>query len=148
MKFIVRKAVAEDAEDITGLSNQLGYSLSTADTLQNLKTIRENKNEIVLVATHEEKIVGWIHAFLATRVESGSFCEIGGLVTDIQHRRMGIGKLLIEHIISWCSTKGFAVVRVRCNIKRTEAHDFYSKLGFSENKQQKIFEKVLRAGHS
>jgi len=148
MKFFVREAVAKDAEDITGLSKQLGYSLSADDTLQNLTTIRENKNEMVLVATNEEKVVGWIHAFLATRVESGSFCEIGGLVTDAQYRRMGIGKLLIEHIKSWCMTREISVVRVRCNTKRTEAHKFYSGLGFNENKQQKVFEMALRAGHS
>ena len=148
MKFFVRESVAKDAEDITGLSKQLGYSLSADDTLQNLKTIHENKNEIVLVAANEEKVVGWIHAFLATRVESGSFCEIGGLVTDGRYRRMGIGKLLIEHIKSWCMTKGIPVVRVRCNMKRTEAHKFYSGLGFTENKQQKVFEIDLRHGHS
>jgi GNAT superfamily N-acetyltransferase len=92
------------------------------------------------VAFHQKKIVGWIHVFQTTRLESGSFCEIGGLVVDDQYRRKGIGKLLIQHIKPWCLSKGNPALRVRCNTKRKEAHEFYFQLGFNENKEQKVFE--------
>jgi ribosomal protein S18 acetylase RimI-like enzyme len=79
-------------------------------------------------------------------LESGSFCDIGGLVADNQYRRMGIGKRLIEHIKARCMNMGTAVLRVCSNIKRTEAHEFYIKQGFYENNQQKVFEINLPAG--
>jgi hypothetical protein len=41
---------------------------------------------------------------------------------------------------------GTAVLRVCSNIKRTEAHQFYIKPGFYENKQQMVFEINLPAG--
>jgi GNAT superfamily N-acetyltransferase len=145
MKFFVREAAPKDADDIAGLSNQLGYAMSASATLQNLETILNNKNELVLVAVHEEKVIGWIHVFQTTRLESGSFCEIGGLVVDDQYRRMGAGKLLIEHIKPWCIAKASSL-RVRSNIKRTQAHEFYHQCGFSETKQQKVFEIKLFPG--
>jgi GNAT superfamily N-acetyltransferase len=146
MKFFVREAAPKDADDIARLSNQLGYPIAASATLQNLETILKNKNEIVLVAVHGEKVIGWIHSFQTTRLESGSFCEIGGLVIDDQYRRMGAGKLLIEHIKPWCVAKASSL-RVRSNIKRTEAHEFYLQTGFSENKQQKVFEINLFPGN-
>ena len=146
MKLLLREAATKDAEEITRLSNQLGYAISVPATLQNLKTISENQNEIIGVAVHEEKVVGWIHAFQTTRLESGSFCEIGGLVVDNQYKRMGIGKMLIEHIKPWCIGKGTTALRVRTNVKRTEAHEFYFQLGFMENKEQKVFEISLSSG--
>jgi hypothetical protein len=39
--------------------------------------------------------------------------------------------------------KGKYKLRVRCNVKRIRAHEFYTKLGFRETKESKIFEMNL-----
>jgi len=140
MKITIREAIDEDASSIASLSDQLGYTISVEATLQNLQIVNQSPNEMIRVAVHEQKVVGWIHVFLAVRLESASFCEIGGLVVDQQHRRLGIAKQLIDHIKPWCKKKGANILRVRSNIKRTEAHQFYIQNGFSELKQQKVFE--------
>jgi GNAT superfamily N-acetyltransferase len=140
MQLFIREVLAEDAADITRLSNQLGYAISVPATLQNLETIRKNQNEAIFIAAYEKEVIGSIHVFYTTRLESGSFCEIGGMVVNDQYRRMGIGKMLIERIKLWCVKKATNKLRVRCNIKRTDAHDFYFGLGFRENKQQKVLE--------
>ena len=147
MKFFVREADFKDVNDIARLSNQLGYAITALATLQNLEAINNHPYEAVFVAVNEGKCVGWIHVFHTTRLESGSFCEIGGLVVDDQYRRSGIGKLLVDHIKPWCVNKGTSSLRVRSNIKRKEAHEFYSRLGFNESKQQKIFEINLSTSH-
>ena len=143
MKITIREAMADDAKEIAALSGQLGYAIPVEVTLQNLQTINQNPNEIIRVAVHEQKVLGWIYVFLAVRLESASFCEIGGLVIDQQYRRMGIGKQLIDDIKSWCLSKGTRTVRVRSNVKRTEAHQFYIQSGFDEVKTQKVFEKNI-----
>jgi GNAT superfamily N-acetyltransferase len=140
MKFIFREAIDEDAKDIAGLSNQLGYVISQPATLQNLEIIRQNKNEIVFVAVDKKEVVGWAHVFYTTRLESGSFCEIGGLVVNADYRRTGIGKMLVENAKAWSKSKGVSFLRVRSNVKRQEAHEFYIRLGFKESKEQKVFE--------
>ena len=143
MHFIIREAVSDDATALTGLSNQLGYTITEASTKQNLEVISGHEGEILLVAMHEKELVGWIHVFQTTRLEAGSFCEIGGLVVNDKHRRMGVGKLLVEQAKYWCLRSTTRTLRVRCNIKRIEAHAFYEALGFAEHKQQKIFEMTL-----
>jgi GNAT superfamily N-acetyltransferase len=140
MPFFTREVMPGDAADINQLSNQLGYAITVPETLQNIIAIGESKNEVIFVAEQGRGVVGWIHVFHALRLESGSFCEIGGLVVNDKDQKMGIGKMLIEKARLWCREKGNSTLRVRCNIKRTDAHQFYLKLGFKENKQQKIFE--------
>ena len=147
MKTKIRKAIVDDVKDIAALSAQLGYIISTDATSKNLQTISQNPNEMICVAVYEQKVVGWIHVFLAVRIESSSFCEIGGLVVDEQYRRMGIAKQLIDHIKPWCAGKETNILRVRSNVKRSDAHQFYIQSGFGEVKQQKVFEIELASGN-
>ena len=140
MNIIIREATADDAKEIAALSAQLGYAMSADATSQNLQTIHQNPNEIIRVATDGQKVVGWIHVFLAVRLESASFCEIGGLVVDEQYRRMGIAGQLIDDVKPWCAGKGTKILRVRSNVKRSGAHQFYLQSGFREVKQQMVFE--------
>jgi GNAT superfamily N-acetyltransferase len=139
MHLTAREATMDDVAAITMLSNQLGYSMTEASTKQNLEAIRGEKNEMVLVAICNETVAGWMHVFRTVRLESGAFFEIGGLVVAEKFRRKGIGRLLINEARSWCSQNPLAL-RVRCNVKRKEAHDFYKSLGFLESKEQKVFE--------
>jgi GNAT superfamily N-acetyltransferase len=56
------------------------------------------------------------------------------------YRKKGIGKMLIEKAADWGREKGNKKLRLRCNVKRAEAHLFYQHLNFKESKQQKVFE--------
>jgi GNAT superfamily N-acetyltransferase len=140
MNLSARKAVMEDASAISHLSNQLGYNISEPTTLQNLELILQNPNEIVYVAENDKQVIGWIHVFKTIRLESGEFCEIGGLIVHEQYRNIGVGKLLLEHAKEWCRQVAVPVLRVRCNIKRKEGNEFYTASGFWQNKQQTVFE--------
>jgi GNAT superfamily N-acetyltransferase len=62
------------------------------------------------------------------------------LVVDAQHRKMGMGKSLIEEILQWAKSKNCSHIRVRCQVMRKEANIFYSRLGFQEVKQQKVYD--------
>ena len=140
MNFLIREAKKEDAPAITNLSNQLGYNIAETATLYNLSVILQNTGEVVFVALHENKTIGWIHIFKTIRVESGPFCEIGGLVVDALYLRKGVGKKLVEQAKLWSHKHSDHSLRVRCNLRRKEAHQFYCQLGFKETKEQKVFE--------
>jgi N-acetylglutamate synthase-like GNAT family acetyltransferase len=130
----------KDAEEITALSTQLGYENEMQNLLDRAKEIVKSKNDCLFVAKLNGNIVGWIHGFRAIRIESPLFVEIAGLVVDRQCQKQNIGKSLIEAVKEWSNSLGIAKIRVRCNIIRTESHKFYENVGFSQNKQQKIFE--------
>jgi len=49
--------------------------------------------------------------------------------------------MLVEHFE--LEIKDVEKLRVRCNVKRTSAHEFYLALNYAEYKEQKVFEKNL-----
>jgi len=143
MKIFIRAAHLEDSEFIANLSDQLGYKNTIENTLSRLTELLLSKNDCVFVACDENILVGWIHAFKSLKVESDPFIEIGGLVVDVDYRKKGIAKLLINEVISWSQSKNIAKLRMRSNSIRIETHEFYRHLGFKELKTQKVFDLYL-----
>lgn len=143
MNFTTRIAKIKDSQSIAELSRQLGYPSKSEDISKRITEIINNQNHCVFVTLNNEQIVGWIHGVYSLRVESDPFVEIGGLVVDENYRYNGIGKMLVENIITWSESKNCKKIRVRCNIIRKEAHVFYEKIGFELNKEQKVFDKRL-----
>ena len=143
MEVIIRRITIEDAEEVNNLSLQLGYQLSVAETKEQIKKVIANESHCALVAVSEEKVIGWIHAFVALSIESKSFVEIGGLVVDEKYRKLGTGSKLIEKIKEWSFLKKINKLRVRTNTKRLKTHVFYLRSGFTEIKEQKIFQLQL-----
>jgi GNAT superfamily N-acetyltransferase len=139
MDFSIREINIHDSEGVRALTKQLGYTISNEQTKESIQYILTNPEHCAYIASNKDKVLGWIQAFIAVRLES-TFVEISGLVVDESARGMGIGKKLIEKVREWCNNKNCETLRVRCNVKRIESHKFYMKLGFIENKEQKVFQ--------
>ena len=143
MEIQIRKAELKDSKSISGLCHQFGYKTDADQLSSRLSNILPNKEHSVFVATNNNVVAGWIHSFLAVRVESSPFVEIAGFVVDEKYRNKGIGKKLLSAVYTWTKSMGHNKVRVRCNTKRVGTHIFYKKNNFTEIKHQKIFEKIL-----
>ena len=143
MELIVRPVTGDDTKAITNLSAQLGYPLTEAQTLQNIKAVVSNGDLNAFVAVHQDRVVGWIGVAQIIMIESLPYCEINGLVVDQNHQGKGIGKLLIEKAKQWTKEKGNTKLKVRCNVIRTEAYLFYQHLGFIATKKQTNFELAI-----
>lgn len=139
----IRTITEQDAAIITEQTMQLGYLLSEIEIIENIRQILSDPNHTAFVAYSGGEVIGWMHVFKAFRIESKSFVEIGGLVVDVNHRKQGIGKMLVAKAGEWAKENHIGRLRVRCNTKRVEAHQFYRALGFTESKEQKIFETNL-----
>jgi GNAT superfamily N-acetyltransferase len=100
----------------------------------------------VFVACTAGKVVGWVHVFLALRVESDQFAELGGFVVSRKYRRSGIGRQLLAAAEEWVVSRGVAKLRVRSRSDRNDARVFYEKLGFSTTKVQNVFDKPMKSG--
>lgn len=132
-----------EARAIHQLSVQLGYENDFDLLLGRLQQIIKLKDQAIFIAKIEEKIVGWLHCLICLRVESPLFVEVTGLVVDADVRGQQIGKKLIETSKMWSQNQNVSIIRIRCNVIRTESHKFYKTLGFSSNKEQKVFEMSL-----
>lgn len=143
METQIKPLSLSHSKAVQRLSEQLGYSLSLHQIGENAKEVIASKDHIAFVAIDNEKVVGWIHAFKAMFIESRPFIEIGGLVVDEDYRGKGIGKKLINEIKQWSIEKNILSLRVRSQIKRKGAHEFYQNAGFKEIKEQKVFQMNL-----
>ena len=139
--IVFRAAQEGDSAALTELSAQLGYPVSADYVREWLVKHSRNENEKLIVAESSEGIIGWTSVAVVELFYSRPFVEIHGFVVDEKHRRKGIGKLFIEEIQKWADEKGIKVIRVRANIVRKEAHEFYKNLGFIKKKEQCVFEK-------
>jgi GNAT superfamily N-acetyltransferase len=140
MKIEIEPLTLDHALNVQRLSEQLGYPLSLHEKKNNISGMASATDHAAFIAIMDEKIVGWVHAFKSLFLESKPFIEIGGLVVDETYRNKGIGKKLVERIKQWCVEKQISTLRVRSQLKRKEAHQFYLNNGFTEIKEQKVFQ--------
>jgi GNAT superfamily N-acetyltransferase len=138
-KVTIRNADLADAAVIAELSGQLGYPDREQAIAERLACILGRKGTAVFVAELDGKVVGWAHAAGQQFIESPPFAELAGLVVDRDARRLGVGSRLVEACAQWARNQGFGQIRVRCNVVREDAHQFYRKVGFAKLKSQIVF---------
>ena len=141
--FSLRPAALEDAPEIARLSAQLGYPAGSAQVALRLSALSDPRAHAVLVASDEAgHLAGWLHVRVEHTVESDDFAEIRGLVVDENRRGRGIGTALVKAAVAWARQRGLARVRVRSNVTRETAREFYLRMGFSLRKTQAVFDLV------
>lgn len=138
----VREASIRDVDGISQVSSCLGYTQSSREeSKKRLAEVLASDTDIVWIYEEGTKIKGWIHLFVAIRLASEKFAEIGGLVVDQSHQRSGIGRKLVETAIKWSEQNNLSL-RVRCNSEREGANKFYKSMGFKVQKQQIVHEQT------
>jgi GNAT superfamily N-acetyltransferase len=142
--LVIRLAQVRDAGSIAALSHQLGYPVPEEEMERRLQQICGDPGHAVYVAEAPQGgIVGWVHIAMRRLLEADVHGEIGGLVVDETHRRCGVGRLLMERAERWARTKGCVAVRLRSNVLREGAHEFYERIGYRKVSTQAAFRKDL-----
>ncbi|MBA4380303.1 MAG: N-acetyltransferase [Anaerolinea sp.] len=139
----IRPAAESDAVAITDLCNQLGYPSTPEDVARCLHQIRQFEHNALFVAEVDGRVAGWIHVIAFSLPEMDLHTEIGGLVVDEAHRSLGLDRLLVARAEAWAREHECCEVRVRCNVIRTRAHNFYECIGYENIKSQHTFRKQL-----
>ncbi len=140
----IRSAAPVDAPALARLSAEFGYPAAADGLRERLADLLSDGHHEVLVAfLPDGTVVGWIHVFVAVRVESDRFAELGGLVVSRKHRRRGIGRRLMAAAEAWAVDHGGRRLRVRGRLERADAKAFYERTGFSETKVQRVLDKPL-----
>jgi N-acetylglutamate synthase-like GNAT family acetyltransferase len=143
MEITIRPAQKEDCSEITHLTNQLGYPSTLDKICEIMDLVLAHNDHQVFIAEKENTIVGYIHLIQSMRIGSNPFVEIAAFIIDESLRSIGVGSSLIRESERWTSGLGIKDIRIRSNIIRQEAHNFFQKRGFQNIKTQEVFLKHM-----
>jgi GNAT superfamily N-acetyltransferase len=142
--ILVRAAIPDDAAEIAELSAELGYPSSEQAMRARLLDLQASAADWVALAQERGGLtLGWVHIARRVTLEDGEAAEILGLVVRSGVQRRGVGRRLIEAAEQWCREQSLATVRVRSNVLRQAAHEFYPALGYQRTKSQHVYTKML-----
>lgn len=145
MPLTIRHARLEDAEVLANLAGQLGYPSTVEQVCRRFEVLAQKSDEnAVFVAEVNGKICGWVHAHTYKLLVDAPEVEIGGLIVDENMRGQGIGEQLMRAAEGWAREQGCASVYLRSNTLRTQAHEFYKRIGYTIIKSQYAFRKILK----
>ncbi|HVD34518.1 MAG TPA: GNAT family N-acetyltransferase [Rubrobacter sp.] len=137
-KINARDATTEDAGGIHGLARELAETVGdeppTEEAIRaRLEELLDEPRARVLVAENEAGIVGgasfWIKPDLA---HGDTVIEVPMLVVAEDHRRAGVGKLLMEEVRNVASDNGASQIELVATRANVTAREFYRSLGFVE----------------
>jgi predicted N-acetyltransferase YhbS len=135
----------KDIPQLAVLSGELGYPSTEAQVADRLAQMGRDNKLLVAVDRESDSAIGWIELSAVTHLTSDRILEISGLVVSGGARSAGIGSLLVGAAEKMAAQMGMERVRVRSNIVRDRAHEFYERLGFENVKTSKVFEKAVKA---
>jgi GNAT superfamily N-acetyltransferase len=142
--FTVREIHENDLEQVTSLVAQLGYISTEKEVRERFQIIQGLTGHKIFVAVNSSNnTVGWIHVLKFPTLEMSLATELGGLVVDSSVRGQGVGKLLMAAAEKWSLDAGFGRLQFTSQMKRTDAHVFYKKLGYQIIKNSYYFSKDL-----
>jgi len=134
----VREATVEDAAEIYGLARELARTVGDAPpeeerVRERLVELLEEPRARVIVAEGEGGVVGaaslWIKPDLA---HGDAVVEVPMLVVAEDHRREGVGKLLMAEVQNVAAETEAALIELVATSANVVARDFYRSLGFVE----------------
>ena len=137
-KIKARDATIEDAAGLHDLACELaetvGDSTPTEDAVRSrLKELLDEPGARVLVAENEVGLVGGVSFWIKPDLAHGdTVVEVPMLVVAEDHRRTGIGKLLMEEVRNVASDNGASQIELVATSANVAAREFYRSLGFVE----------------
>ncbi|MGE7954505.1 N-acetyltransferase family protein [Lysinibacillus xylanilyticus] len=140
----VRVAVEEDAATMLEIQKEVlaeeDFLITTVEEFQQtidgqkewIQAKLANERETIFIALYEEKMVGWLMFQSPHRkrlAHTGTF----GMMVLKEYRGLGIGKLLLEKIITWAEHNPY-IEKISLGVFSTNerAITLYKKMGFVE----------------
>ena len=140
---MIRKYEISDHVDICKICNkELRYNCEKSLVSKQLENLNEDR-EMVFVAELNARVVGFIHVEKYNVLYLDSMVNILGLAVLSNYQKQGLGRKLIDTAIQWAKEMGIYTLRLNSGINRKEAHQFYRRISFGEEKEQYRFIKNI-----
>ena len=124
----------------------LGYAFSSEETASQLAKLSQDPHHFLLgfedSTSHD--LLGYVHAEVYESLYSKPGFNILALAVLPQSQGKGIGKTLLEGLEQEAEKRGYKFIRLNSADHRLGAHAFYEKVGYTCDKMQKRFIKLLK----
>lgn len=124
----------------------LGYLFSLEETSSQLAKLSQDSHHYLLgfedSTSHD--LLGYVHAEVYESLYSKPGFNILALAVLPQRQGKGIGKALLEGLEQETKRRGYEFIRLNSADHRLGAHVFYEKVGYTCDKMQKRFIKLIK----
>ena len=135
---IIRRAMEKDIPRILELYRQLSLepekykSSQVSDCLKVFREMSQYPGYTLLVAEDNGQVVGTTVLAVLPGFAHGTspFAVVEYVVVDEKFRSKGIGRLLMESVISLAKEAGCYKIMLTSDLRRESAHKFYQSVGF------------------
>lgn len=128
---VIRSPRAEDAADIAALMTELGYPSEARDIPQRLEALANDPASIIWCAELDGRVVGVGTARVFAAINQGApVAWLTALVVAKSARGRGVGTRLVKVAEDWAREHGASRLALTSALHRTEAHEFYKRLGY------------------
>ena len=144
---MLRDIKAVDVEAICVINKEaLGYTFSPEETASQLAKLSQDSHLYLLGyeddTSHE--LVGYIHAEVYESLYSKAGFNILALAVLPQSQGRGFGRDLLEGLEKETKRRGYEFIRLNSADHRLGAHGFYERVGYTCDKVQKRFIKLIK----
>jgi ribosomal protein S18 acetylase RimI-like enzyme len=130
---VLDEATESAYNDISTLLSQLHAESNSvyAPEFARLQSIVSDPNSHMIVAREGEKIVGMATLYILVHVDEVSGC-VDDVVVDSAYRGQGIGRSLMEKVLSVAREKNLLELDLTSRPSRVAGNHLYQKLGFEK----------------
>ena len=144
---MLRDLKATDVAAICEINKEaLDYSFSLEETSSQLDKLSQDSHHYLLgfeePTSHD--LVGYVHAEVYESLYSKPGFNILALAVLPQTQGQGIGKTLLQGLEQEAKKRGYNFIRLNSADHRLGAHAFYEKVGYTCDKMQKRFIKLIK----
>ena len=144
---MLRALKATDVASIHEINKDaLGYDFSPEETASQLTKLSQDSHHFLLGyeddTSHE--LVGYIHAEVYESLYSKPGFNILALAVLPQTQGKGIGKTLLQGLEKEAEKRSYKFIRLNSADHRLGAHAFYARVGYTCDKVQKRFIKLIK----
>ena len=144
---MLRALKATDVASIHEINKDaLGYDFSPEETASQLAKLSQDPHHFLLgfeePSSHD--LLGYVHAEVYESLYSNAGFNILALAVVPQMQGKGIGKILLHGLEQEAKRRGYEFIRLNSADHRLGAHAFYERVGYTCDKVQKRFIKLIK----